>query len=135
MSALVGRKVTFTPTSGGAAVIGARTKSVTLTNDGIDITSDDDLGFRTMLAEDPAQRALDMSIDGILKDSALVQLAATGGAMLISEYKLNIPGIGEFEGDFYFGSIELGASYNEAVTFSATVQSSGPFTFTPASGS
>ncbi len=132
MSALVGRKVTFTPTAGGAAVIGARTKSVTLTNDGIDITSDDDNGFRTMLAADPGQRALDMSIDGILKDADLISAAVTGGSLLISEYKLNIPGIGEFEGDFYLGSIELGASYNEAVTFSATVQSSGQFTFTAA---
>jgi predicted secreted protein len=50
--------------------------------------------------------------------------------LLISEYTLDIPGIGEFEGDFYLGSIEIGASYNEAVTFSATVQSSGQFTFT-----
>ena len=131
MVAQVGRKVTFTPGQGGAAVIGARTKSITLNNESIDITTDDDTGFRTLLGEDPAMRSLDLSIEGVLKDAALIELAMSG-SMLIAGYTLNIPGIGEFAGDFYFGSVEIGASYNEAVTFSATVQSSGSFTFTVA---
>lgn len=130
MSALVGRKVTFTPTNGGAAVIGLRTKSINLNNEAIDITTDDDEGFRTLLNEDPAERSIDFSAEGILKDDALVELAAAGGSMLISEYEMDIPGIGKFTGDFYFGSIEIGAEYNEAVTFSAEIQSSGEFTFT-----
>jgi TP901-1 family phage major tail protein len=129
MAAQVGRKVTFTPEVGGAAVIGARTKSITLNNESIDITTDDDTGFRTLLGEDPAMRSLDLSIEGVLKDAALIELAMSG-SMLIAGYTLDIPGIGEFVGDFYFGSVEIGASYNEAVTFSATVQSSGSFTFT-----
>jgi predicted secreted protein len=131
MAALVGRKVTFTPTAGGVAVAGGRTKSITLNNEGIDITSDDDNGFRTMLGDDPALRSLEMSVDGILKDDGLIALAAQGGSALIEAYDLAIPGIGTFSGDFYFGSITLGAPYNEAVTFSATVQSSGEFTYTP----
>lgn len=132
MSALVGRKVTFTPTAGGAAVIGARTKSITLNNEPIDITSDDDNGFRTLLGEDPAERSIEMSVDGILKDDALIALAATSGSMLISAYTLDIPGIGSFAGDFHFGSIEIGAEYQDAVTFSATIQSSGKFQYTSA---
>lgn len=132
MAALVGRKVTFTPTGTGAAVIGARTKSITLNNESIDITSDDDNGFMTLLAEDPAMRSIEMSVEGILKDDALISLAATSGSLLVSEYTLDIPGIGSFTGDFYFGSIEIGANYNEAVTFSSTVQSSGEFTYTSA---
>jgi len=131
MGALVGRKVTFTPTNGGAAVIGLRTKSININNESIDITSDDDNGFRTLLNEDPAERSIDFSAEGILKDDALIELASAGGSLLISEYEMNIPGIGKFEGDFYFGSIEIGAEYNEAVTFSAEIQSSGEFTFTP----
>lgn len=130
MAGLVGRKVTFTPTEGGTAVIGARTKSVTLNNEGIDISSDDDDGFRTFLAADPAMRSIDMTVEGILKDSSLIELAAAGGDSLISGYELDFDGIGTFSGDFHFGSIQLGAPYNEAVTFSATIGSSGPFTFT-----
>ena len=130
MSALVGRKVTFTPTNGGASVIGVRTKSITINNEPIDITSDDDNGFRTLLNEDPAERSIDFSAEGILKDAQLINLASAGGSMLISEYEMDIPGVGKFTGDFYFGNIEIGAEYNEAVTFSAEIQSSGEFTFT-----
>lgn len=129
MSALVGRKVTFTPTNGGAAVIGLRTKSITINNEPIDITSDDDNGFRTLLNEDPAERSIDFSAEGILKDAALINLASAGGSMLISEYEMDIPGIGTFTGDFYFGNLEIGAEYNDAVTFSADIQSSGEFVF------
>lgn len=129
MTALVGRKVTFTPTNGGASVIGVRTKSININNEPIDITSDDDNGFRTLLNEDPAERSIDFSAEGILKDAQLINLASAGGALLISEYEMDIPGIGTFTGDFYFGSIEIGAEYNEAVTFSAEIQSSGEFTF------
>ena len=77
-------------------------------------------------------RSIDMSVEGILKDNALIQLASAGGSMLISEYEMNIPGIGKFTGDFYFGSMEIGAEYNDAVTFSAEIQSSGEYTFTEA---
>lgn len=130
MSALVGRKVTFTPTNGGAAVIGVRTKSITINNEPIDITSDDDNGFRTLLNEDPAERSIDFTAEGILKDAELINLASAGGSLLISEYEMDIPGIGTFSGDFYFGNLEIGAEYNDAVTFSADIQSSGEFTFT-----
>jgi len=131
MAALVGRKVTFTPTGAGAPVTGMRTKTITINNEPVDITSDDDNGFRTLLNDDPAQRSIDMSVEGITKDGELLALAAAGGNALISEYTMDIPGIGAISGDFFIGTIELGAPYNEAVTFSATIQSSGEFIFTP----
>ena len=129
MPALVGRKVTFTPTGAGAPVTGMRTKTITLNNEPIDITSDDDDGWRTFLAEDPAQRFIDMAVEGVTKDNELMKLAALGGSQLISEYTLSFPGLGSFTGDFYIGSLELGAPYNEAVTFSCNIQSSGPLEF------
>jgi len=131
MSAFVGRKVTFSPTGAGAPVTGMRTKSITINNESIDITSDDDSGFRTLLADDPAERSIDMSVEGVTKDDELIKLATAGGSALISEYTLTFPGLGAIVGDFFIGSMELGAAYNEAVTFSATIQSSGEFTYTP----
>ena len=126
MAANVGRNVTFTPTVGGAAIIGARTKSISLNNEAVDITSDDDVGWQTFLGTDPAQRGVSMSIAGVLKDSTLIDLAATDGAALISEYTLVIEAIGTFTGDFHIGNISLEAPYNDAVTFTAEVNSSGP---------
>jgi predicted secreted protein len=132
MAALVGRRVTFTPTGSGVAVTGMRTKTITINNEPIDITSDDDSGWQTFLDNDPAQRGIEMSVEGITKDAALINLAVTGGSGLISEYELEFEGLGTFTGDFHIGSLELGAPYNEAVTFSCTIRSSGEPTWTPA---
>lgn len=133
MPALVGRKVTFTPTSsGGTTVTGARTKNITINNEPIDITSDDDNGWRALLNEDPALRSIDMSVEGITKDAQLINLAMTGGSGLISGYALELEGIGTFTGNFHIGSLQLGATYNEAVTFSCSIASSGEITWTPA---
>jgi predicted secreted protein len=75
MAALVGRKVTFTPTSGGVPVIGVRTKTITLNNEAIDITSDDDNGFRTLLNDDPAERSIDFTAEGISLSSVAYRIA------------------------------------------------------------
>lgn len=131
MPALVGRNVTFTPTTTGVAVAGMRAKTVTINNESIDITSDDDSGWRTLLDTDPALRSIDMSVEGVTKDDDLISLAAAGGSGLVSEYDLTFAGLGTFTGDFYFGSLELTGNYNEAVTFSSTIQSTGVVTWTP----
>ena len=131
MGAFVGRKVTFSPTGAGAPVTGMRTKSITINNEPIDITTDDDSGFRTLLADDPAQRSISMSVEGITKDDELIKLATAGGSNLISKYTMTFPGLGSITGDFFIGTIELGAPYNEAVTFTATIESSGEFVYTP----
>ncbi len=132
MAALVGRNVTFTPTGSGVPVTGMRTKTISINNEPIDITSDDDNGWQTFLDNDPAQRGIEMSVEGITKDAALINLAVSGGSALISEYELEIQGLGTFTGDFHIGSLELGAPYNEAVTFSCTIRSSGEPTWVAA---
>lgn len=132
MAALVGRRVTFTPTGSGVPVTGMRTKTITINNEPIDTTSDDDDGWQTFLDNDPAQRGIEMSVEGITKDAALINLAVTGGSALISEYELELEGLGTFTGDFHIGSLELGAPYNDAVTFSCTIRSSGEPTWVAA---
>lgn len=129
MPALVGRRVTFAPTGSGVAVTGMRTKSITIANEAIDITSDDDDGWKTLLDEDPAERSITMSVEGVTKDDRLIELATTGGSELISEYTLTFEGLGTFTGNFHIGTLELGAPYNDAVTFSCTISSSGPMVY------
>jgi predicted secreted protein len=96
----------------------------------VDITSDDDSGFRTMLSV-AGTKTLDMSIEGVTKDGALIALAS-GSSGLIEDVEITFPGIGTIAGDFFVASVELGAAYNEASTFSASLQSSGAYTYTPA---
>ena len=112
----------------------ARSKSITLGSESIDVTSDGDDGFRTLLSE-PAQRSIDMSIEGVLRQDDFVgELLDPAPATFLQEYTLVFPQIGEVTGDFFLSNVELGAPYNEATTFSATLESSGEWTFTPEAG-
>lgn len=109
----------------------ARAKTITLGSESIDVTSDGDNGFRTLLA-DPAQRSIDMSLEGVLRQDDFVgDLLNPAPPSFLSEYTLVFPGIGSVTGDFFLSNFELGAPYNEATTFSTTLESSGVWEFTP----
>lgn len=128
MSGFVGRDVEVRKGTGtGVLIAGARTKNVTINNEPIDITTDDSDGFRELLAES-AERHLDISIEGLTKDDVLLQLAVAGSA-LIDEFSIVFPGSPNvvIRGDFRVNNVQLGAEYNDAVTFTAELQSTGPF--------
>lgn len=128
MAAFVGRKATL---SKGATVVAAiRTKSASINNEPVDITTDDDNGFRTML-QDPGTKTLDLTVEGIIKDATLLTIAMSTTDIL-EAFSLLFPTIGTLAGDFVVTGFETGAPYNEAATFSCTLQSSGAFTFTAA---
>lgn len=127
MTAFVGRDITFTPTgSDSAPVTGMQSKDITINNEPIDITSDDDDGWRRYLDNDPAERAIEMTVEGLTKDAALIELATAGGSALISEYTLTLGPLGSFTGDFHIGTLNLKGEYKDAVKFSCTIRSSGP---------
>lgn len=135
MSALAGRAITIERDSGSGPerVAAARAKTFTFGAETIDITSDDDEGFRTLLLTAVAQRQIDVAIEGILKDDELLEVAASAAGIVSGVYTVNIPGIGTVVGTFAFSDFELGAPYNDATSFSATMRSSGEFTVTPLS--
>lgn len=127
----VGRRVKFYQgdESTGTQII-ARTKTMTIGNESIDVTSDNDDGFRTLLA-DPAQRSIDMSVEGVIRqDDFINSLLDPSATTELEDYTLVIPNIGSIVGNFRFSNVEIGANYNEATTFSSTVESSGSWTFT-----
>lgn len=128
MAAFVGRKATL---SKGATLVAAiRTKSASINNEPVDITTDDDNGFRTML-QDPGTKTLDLTVEGIIKDATLLTIAMST-TNILDAFSLLFPTIGTLAGDFVVTGFETGAPYNEAATFSCTLQSSGAFTFTAA---
>ena len=128
MTAFVGRKAIFK--KGLTTVAAVRTRSMTLGNEVVDITSDDDNGFRTMLAE-PGNKTLDLTVEGVFKDATMLTVAMSG-TDIMEAFSILFPTIGTIAGDFLVTSFEAGAAYNEAGTFSCSLQSSGAFTFTPA---
>ena len=134
INAFSGRDILFYVGDGTTgARICARSKTLTIGAESIDITQDCDGAFRTLMDE-PASRFLDMAVEGVLtQDDWLLQALDTSSSVFLDEYTMVISGVGSITGDFFISNYELGAPHDDAVTFTATVQSSGEWTFTPES--
>jgi TP901-1 family phage major tail protein len=128
MAAISGRKLRIK--RGSTAIAGARSDSITINNEPIDITDKDDAGWRTMLA-DVGVRSIDCEVEGILTDSTFLALAVGTASSLLEAYTLELDGIGDFTGDFYLASFAVTGEQADATTFTASLQSSGTITFTP----
>ncbi len=121
----------------GVVIAGLRTKSVTVGNDTIDVTTDDDTGIRRLLTNatdtnlEVAQKQIDISFDGIAQDDDLIKTAAEGTG-LVDEYTLELPSGATIVGLFGFPSMEITGAYQDAVTFSGELQSTGPWVYTDA---
>jgi predicted secreted protein len=114
----------------GSNIVGARTDSVTLNNEPLDITDKDDSGWRTFLA-DSGLRSLSCEIEGVLKDDVLlIDSVDDPTTALLNECVVTISGIATFTGDFMLQSIQLGAEQGDVVTFTATLESGESITAT-----
>jgi len=130
----VGRDLTLEyPT--GTVIAGVRTRGLTIDSAAIDVTTDDDAGFRSLL-EKAGMQSMDISVEGILKDDTLLT-KIINGSTFIQELTIKLPFSfsstqGTIVGDFRFNNFEMSGEYQGAVTFSATLQSTGTFTYTAA---
>lgn len=118
------------------ALAGINSKSLALAKEPIDITTDEDNGYRTLLAE-AGTKSLDISFSGVTKDTLLRSLIMTEQSMLLTDITIQYPPYGAqaagdtISGDFYFnGFTENGGGSDGAVEFDGTLQSSGPWTYT-----
>lgn len=123
--AVSGRKLRIS--RGGTTIVGARTDSVTINNEPIDITDKDDAGWRTMIA-DVGLRTISCEVEGLLKDASLISVSAGTSTALLSACTATIEGIGTFSGNFHLQSLALGAEQADAITFTATLESAGAVT-------
>lgn len=117
---------------GSSVIAGIRTKSISFNGEPIDVTTDDDSGFRTML-DDAGTYAIDMSFDGITKDNDLRGVVLVGGSLMLNDVSIEYPNGDTLSGDFFLASLEESGTYNDAITFSGSLQSSGEWTYTAAS--
>jgi predicted secreted protein len=121
MAAVAGRE--FTIAVGATTVAGCRTKSLSINKTPIDVTNDDDSGFRTLLAE-AGQLDIDLSMDGIAKSDALRLLAIDPDAAF-SSMTVTFGDGDTLTGSAFISSYEESGTYNDAVTFSASMLFSG----------
>src|SRR5690554_280622 len=121
MAEILGRKVTVSIDSVVRAT--ARTKSLTIANEAVDVTSDGDDGIQRFLNE-MGQKSVEVSVEGMFDsaDETLPDLAL--GNDLIVPVELDY-GTYTIAGDFFMNSYSEGQTYNDATTFSATFASSG----------
>lgn len=127
MAAYAGRKVKLE--WGGAEVPGVREKGVTLNGEAIDITSDDDDGWRELLDE-AAENQVDISLSGVTKSKVLMTDWFAGNRTKAAT--LTYPDGEVISGTFRMSTYSETGTYNDATTFESTLQSTGVVTFTPA---
>lgn len=110
-------------------LVGVRTKGYTITNDYVDVTTDDDDGWRTLLS-DPGLRSVEATVGGISSDQVL--LAEIMKANITGEpLSIGLPTTtGTLAGTFLCSSFEQTGEHDGAVEFSATFMSAGVVTYT-----
>ncbi len=126
---LVQRNIGSPPTL--TTIAGVRTKTVTINKEPIDVSNDDDFGWRTLLA-DPGQKSVDLSVAGIPVDEELLAAILAGGTVGFEDVTITFPGGGgTLQGDFFFTNLTYSGEYNAGITFEGEMQSSGAVTYTP----
>lgn len=126
MAGHLGRSVAFT--WGGAAVLGVQEKGVTVNGEAVDISSDENSGWRTLLSE-PGEKQVDISISGVVKDKVFITDLFAG--TIQKTVTITYPNGSVISGTFHLVSTAETHPYKTATTFEATLQSSGAVTFTP----
>jgi len=130
MAADTGRD--FVVKKGGTAIAGCREDSISLDGSPVDITSKSDGGFRT-LAGFSGTKALDISSSGVWTDKIVRDAAVLESAtLLLTDITLEFADGGTISGDFFLANYEETAPHEDAVTFTASLQSSGSWTYTTA---
>lgn len=112
---------------------GARTTAMTLNNEPVDITNIDSNGFRELLP-DAGVQSMDVRIDGVVNDAAVyleVQQQATDRTIRRYQFRSGSGDI--WEANMIVQSLERTGTYNDAETFTISLQSSGPIAFETAS--
>lgn len=128
MPAKAGRKVLFywkeLADTEYTQATGLTAKSVSLANEPIDITSDDDNGFRTSLDDVSGSRSADFKLSGVIKDQTLLAKVALEASI---DIRIVFPGIAHIDCEARFTSAELAAEIEDSAKFDYSFASSGSF--------
>ena len=121
----------FTIEWAGTILKGVKSKTASFSREGVDITSDDDLGFQTFLAE-PGVISTEWSVEGVTGDEILIAAILAGTPYTLPAVTINLPTGGTVEWNVFLSALELTGETDGAYEFSATMMSSGVPTYTPA---
>lgn len=132
MAGRIGRQVNFFfgGNSPGDEILGVREKGLSCNGEPIDVTSDENSGYRTLLENLSAQDEVELAISGVTKDTRMKQAWFDGNRT--QPITLSYPDGSSLTGTFFMQNYNETDTYNDATTFDSTLMSSGQVTFTPA---
>lgn len=113
-------------------VAGLRTTGMTINNERVDVTSKDDDGWLTALAE-AGNTGITISASGVFKDSAneaTIRAAAIAGTL--EEFEIYYESGDTLAGSWHIDSFEHAGDDGKEVTYSITLSSSGEVEVTTA---
>ena len=118
----------------GTTIAAVRTKSINWQGTTIDVTTDDEAGNTTFLADAFASTSLELTVEGLGDGDVLPDLAfsAAHADKHMDDITLERLNGDEISGTFIMTAYSESGSHDDAVTFSATLVRSGIHTYTPA---
>jgi predicted secreted protein len=135
MVASVGRALVVTKNN--VVIAGLRTAGISWGGESVDVTSAEDAGKRLLLAAS-GQEQVDLSIEGVMKAETFRSLVLGSATKMLTDIEIEWPIAiitnttpATLTGNFRISAYEEGAPYNDSITFTATLESSGAFVYTP----
>lgn len=118
-------------TIAGQTIAGVTTKGLSIANEAVDVTTDDSLGFRTLMAQSGLS-TLDLSVSGVVQNLELMR------SFVVNESKIYAFVMTYTDGstvtfDGFFSTYSDTGETATAFTFDAAFQSSGAYVFAPGS--
>jgi TP901-1 family phage major tail protein len=118
-------------------LVGVRTRGINRNKDLVDVTTDDDGGWRKLLAT-PGVQSVEVTVAGITSDEVLLaefyNALATGETLTVNlPSALAVPG--SESGNFLISALETSAEHDGAVEFNVTFMSDGEVTYTASAAS
>lgn len=110
-----------------------RNKTLSVANELVDVTTDDDDGWATFLPK-PGKRVVSGTVAGITSDEVLMAAifdATNVGGTLVVNLPSDLATPGDVTGTCLWQSIEISAAHDGSVEFTANWTLSGPAVYTP----
>lgn len=127
MAGFTGRTILFRWGGNSPAdeIAGVREKSIEINGESINVTSDEDDGWQTLL-EDAAENSVNISISGVIKNATRIMNDWFSGTRIQpAALEFPAPLSKTLSGNFRLASLTITGTYNDATTFEASLESTG----------